>query len=103
MVNLQAVAQNNDLRAAHFILRFCNMSVVEKKILSVRILTGELPVFSIVSSLVFYTTAEKCGAPCTTEQFTCSNGCCLDLGLECDSTPQCSDNSDEEKCEERKS
>ncbi|XP_041669488.1 kunitz-type protease inhibitor 1a [Cheilinus undulatus] len=43
---------------------------------------------------------EKCGAPCTTEQFTCDNGCCLDPGLECDSTPQCSDGSDEQKCED---
>ncbi|CAN9502250.1 unnamed protein product [Ophioblennius macclurei] len=43
---------------------------------------------------------EKCGAPCTAEQFTCANGCCLDPGLECDSTPQCSDSSDEEKCQD---
>ncbi|XP_071353965.1 kunitz-type protease inhibitor 1a [Trachinotus anak] len=43
---------------------------------------------------------EKCGAPCTTEQFTCANGCCLDPGLECDSSPQCSDGSDEQKCED---
>ncbi|KAG7226164.1 hypothetical protein INR49_014259 [Caranx melampygus] len=43
---------------------------------------------------------EKCGAPCTTEQFTCANGCCLDPGLECDSTQQCSDGSDEQKCED---
>ncbi|XP_029973449.1 kunitz-type protease inhibitor 1a [Salarias fasciatus] len=43
---------------------------------------------------------EKCGAPCTADQFTCSNGCCLDPGLECDSTPQCSDGSDEEKCQD---
>ncbi|CAJ1073819.1 Kunitz-type protease inhibitor [Xyrichtys novacula] len=43
---------------------------------------------------------EKCGAPCTTEQFTCDNGCCLDPGLECDSSPQCSDGSDEQKCED---
>ncbi|XP_018545772.1 LOW QUALITY PROTEIN: kunitz-type protease inhibitor 1a [Lates calcarifer] len=43
---------------------------------------------------------EKCGAPCTTEQFTCDNGCCLDPGLECDSTPQCGDGSDEKKCED---
>lgn len=48
------------------------------------------------------TTAEKCNAPCTTEQFTCDNGCCLDPGLECDSTPQCSDSSDEQKCEDCK-
>ncbi|KAM3595285.1 uncharacterized protein V6R79_021080 [Siganus canaliculatus] len=43
---------------------------------------------------------EKCGAPCTAEQFTCTNGCCLDPGLECDSVPQCSDGSDEMKCED---
>lgn len=43
---------------------------------------------------------EKCSTPCTTEQFTCANGCCLDPGLECDSTPQCSDGSDEQKCED---
>ncbi|XP_034433097.1 kunitz-type protease inhibitor 1a [Hippoglossus hippoglossus] len=43
---------------------------------------------------------EKCGAPCSTKQFTCSNGCCLDPGLECDATPQCSDGSDEQKCED---
>lgn len=43
---------------------------------------------------------EKCGAPCTAQQFTCTNGCCLDPGLECDSKPQCSDGSDEQKCED---
>ncbi|XP_019940762.1 kunitz-type protease inhibitor 1a [Paralichthys olivaceus] len=43
---------------------------------------------------------EKCGDPCTTEQFTCASGCCLDPGLECDSIPQCSDSSDEQKCED---
>ncbi|XP_034531484.1 kunitz-type protease inhibitor 1a [Notolabrus celidotus] len=43
---------------------------------------------------------EECGSPCTTEKFTCDNGCCLDAGLECDSTPQCSDGSDEMKCED---
>ncbi|XP_056151884.1 kunitz-type protease inhibitor 1a isoform X2 [Lampris incognitus] len=42
---------------------------------------------------------EKCGAPCTLNQFTCANGCCLDQGLECDSVKQCSDGSDEENCE----
>ncbi len=47
-------------------------------------------------------TGEKCGAPCTTEQFTCANGCCLDPGLECDSTAQCSDGSDEQKCKDCK-
>lgn len=46
------------------------------------------------------TPGEKCNGPCTTEQFTCGNGCCLDPGLECDSTPQCSDGSDEQKCED---
>ncbi|XP_061897966.1 kunitz-type protease inhibitor 1a [Entelurus aequoreus] len=43
---------------------------------------------------------EKCGIACTPEQFTCANGCCLEPGLECDSTPQCSDSSDEQKCED---
>ncbi|XP_042356937.1 kunitz-type protease inhibitor 1a isoform X2 [Plectropomus leopardus] len=42
---------------------------------------------------------ERCGTPCTAEEFTCANGCCLSPGLECDKTPQCSDNSDEEKCD----
>ncbi|XP_057716393.1 kunitz-type protease inhibitor 1a [Corythoichthys intestinalis] len=41
---------------------------------------------------------EKCGVACTAEQFTCANGCCLEPGLECDSTAQCSDGSDEQKC-----
>uniref|UniRef100_A0A673CKZ3 Serine peptidase inhibitor, Kunitz type 1 a n=1 Tax=Sphaeramia orbicularis TaxID=375764 RepID=A0A673CKZ3_9TELE len=44
--------------------------------------------------------AEKCGAPCTADQFTCANQCCLDRTLECDSTPQCSDGSDENNCED---
>ncbi|KAM4541405.1 kunitz-type protease inhibitor 1a isoform 2-T2 [Fundulus diaphanus] len=43
---------------------------------------------------------EKCGTPCTAEQFTCGNGCCLDQGLECDETPQCTDGSDEANCED---
>ncbi|XP_054653594.1 kunitz-type protease inhibitor 1a [Dunckerocampus dactyliophorus] len=43
---------------------------------------------------------EKCGVACTPEQFTCANGCCLEPGLECDSTPQCSDGSDEQKCQD---
>uniref|UniRef100_A0A1A8C985 Serine peptidase inhibitor, Kunitz type 1 a n=1 Tax=Nothobranchius kadleci TaxID=1051664 RepID=A0A1A8C985_NOTKA len=42
---------------------------------------------------------EKCGAPCSTFEFACDNGCCLAPGLECDHTPQCSDGSDESKCE----
>ncbi|XP_008279634.1 kunitz-type protease inhibitor 1a [Stegastes partitus] len=41
---------------------------------------------------------EKCGTPCNPKQFKCANGCCLDPGLECDSTPQCSDGSDEQNC-----
>lgn len=44
---------------------------------------------------------ERCGdSPCAAEEFTCENGCCLDRALECDSTPQCSDNSDEKHCAE---
>uniref|UniRef100_A0A3Q4M2Z1 Serine peptidase inhibitor, Kunitz type 1 a n=1 Tax=Neolamprologus brichardi TaxID=32507 RepID=A0A3Q4M2Z1_NEOBR len=46
--------------------------------------------------------AEKCGAPCNATQFTCANGCCLDPALECDSTPQCTDGSDEQNCDELK-
>ncbi|XP_005806224.1 kunitz-type protease inhibitor 1 isoform X1 [Xiphophorus maculatus] len=41
---------------------------------------------------------EKCGAPCTTDQFKCDNGCCLDRGLKCDETAQCTDESDEKNC-----
>lgn len=48
----------------------------------------------------FIKAVEKCGAPCTEDQFTCANGCCLDPGLECDQTKQCSDGSDELKCED---
>lgn len=47
-------------------------------------------------------TGEKCGAACTSEQFTCANGCCVDPGLECDSVPQCSDSSDEQNCKDCK-
>ncbi|KAG8013620.1 Kunitz-type protease inhibitor 1 [Nibea albiflora] len=43
---------------------------------------------------------EKCGAPCTADQFTCANGCCLDPGLDCDSKQQCSDGSDEQNCKD---
>lgn len=43
---------------------------------------------------------EKCDAPCAPWQFSCANGCCLDPGLECDGTAQCSDGSDEQKCED---
>ncbi|XP_076017619.1 kunitz-type protease inhibitor 1a isoform X2 [Genypterus blacodes] len=43
---------------------------------------------------------ETCGVTCTPEQFTCANGCCLDPGLECDKEKQCSDGSDEAKCED---
>lgn len=42
---------------------------------------------------------ETCGQQCTSDQFTCANKCCLEKDLECDSTPQCSDGSDEENCE----
>ena len=42
---------------------------------------------------------EKCGVPCSEEEFTCANGCCLDAGLDCDKEEQCSDGSDEKNCE----
>ncbi|XP_059208502.1 kunitz-type protease inhibitor 1a [Centropristis striata] len=43
---------------------------------------------------------ERCDHPCTAEEFTCENGCCLDPGLECDTISQCSDKSDEQKCDD---
>ncbi|XP_014898006.1 kunitz-type protease inhibitor 1a [Poecilia latipinna] len=46
------------------------------------------------------TIGEQCGTPCTPDQFTCDNGCCLDRGLKCDETPQCSDGSDEKSCDD---
>lgn len=52
------------------------------------------------SALCLFDTGEKCGAPCTIDQFTCANGCCLDPGLECDSKQQCSDGSDEQNCKD---
>ncbi|XP_023658081.1 kunitz-type protease inhibitor 1a [Paramormyrops kingsleyae] len=42
---------------------------------------------------------EVCGSPCRPDQFTCSNGCCLDKGQECDKETQCSDGSDEASCD----
>ncbi|KAL7380455.1 hypothetical protein ABVT39_018186 [Epinephelus coioides] len=42
----------------------------------------------------------RCDTPCTTEEFTCADGCCLAPGLECDSSPQCHDSSDEKNCED---
>ncbi|XP_037343151.2 kunitz-type protease inhibitor 1a isoform X1 [Pungitius pungitius] len=52
--------------------------------------------------LPFDGTKEKCGVACAEGEFTCANGCCLGPGLECDSTPQCSDGSDEVQCDELK-
>ncbi|XP_004082407.1 kunitz-type protease inhibitor 1 isoform X1 [Oryzias latipes] len=43
--------------------------------------------------------SEKCGSPCSPGQFTCANSCCLEEGYECDGINQCSDGSDEVKCE----
>ncbi|KAJ8399138.1 hypothetical protein AAFF_G00415170 [Aldrovandia affinis] len=42
---------------------------------------------------------ETCGEPCKTGQFTCTSGCCIEKGLECDKVPQCRDGSDEESCD----
>ncbi|XP_028855867.1 kunitz-type protease inhibitor 1a [Denticeps clupeoides] len=47
-------------------------------------------------------TGEECGGTCGGEQFTCSNGCCLDKSLVCDDEKQCSDGSDEALCEQSK-
>uniref|UniRef100_A0AAV2JII7 BPTI/Kunitz inhibitor domain-containing protein n=1 Tax=Knipowitschia caucasica TaxID=637954 RepID=A0AAV2JII7_KNICA len=43
---------------------------------------------------------ETCGTPCTQEEFTCASGCCIEKDLECDGSPQCSDDSDEKNCED---
>ncbi|XP_059908131.1 kunitz-type protease inhibitor 1a [Gadus macrocephalus] len=45
---------------------------------------------------------EKCGVPCSEDEFTCANGCCLEAGLDCDKVEQCSDGSDEKNCENLK-
>ncbi|XP_076835019.1 kunitz-type protease inhibitor 1a isoform X2 [Brachyhypopomus gauderio] len=42
---------------------------------------------------------EKCGMTCGPEEFTCTNGCCIDKELECDQIKQCSDGSDEDQCD----
>ncbi|XP_028995637.1 kunitz-type protease inhibitor 1a [Betta splendens] len=46
------------------------------------------------------TSEERCDAMCSPHEFSCASGCCLDRGLECDGTAQCSDGSDEQMCEE---
>ncbi|XP_010877247.1 kunitz-type protease inhibitor 1a [Esox lucius] len=45
---------------------------------------------------------EVCGAPCEADKFTCTNKCCIDKALECDSENQCSDGSDEKDCKDLK-
>ena len=35
---------------------------------------------------------------CTSDQFTCGNGLCLEASRECDGENDCGDNSDEENC-----
>ncbi|KAF6731617.1 Kunitz-type protease inhibitor 1 [Oryzias melastigma] len=42
---------------------------------------------------------EKCGNPCSSDQFTCANDCCLEKGYDCDGIPQCADGSDEKNCD----
>ncbi|XP_063803430.1 kunitz-type protease inhibitor 1 [Pseudophryne corroboree] len=40
-----------------------------------------------------------CDGHCLRTQFQCSDGCCIQAGLECDNTPDCSDHSDESFCD----
>ncbi|XP_053553855.1 kunitz-type protease inhibitor 1 [Bombina bombina] len=40
-----------------------------------------------------------CNGQCLATQFQCSDGCCIEAGLECDETPDCNDHSDEIACE----
>ena len=56
----------------------------------------------IIPSVCVCVTGERCGTPCKTGEFTCANGCCLGPGLECDTKPQCTDGSDELKCDDCK-
>eukprot|EP00079_Xenopus_tropicalis_P012529 XP_002939591.1 PREDICTED: kunitz-type protease inhibitor 1 isoform X1 [Xenopus tropicalis] len=40
-----------------------------------------------------------CDGHCSPNQFQCAQGCCIDVGLECDEHQDCPDNSDELFCE----
>ncbi|KAM6954064.1 kunitz-type protease inhibitor 1b [Aplochiton taeniatus] len=44
------------------------------------------------------TGGEVCDVPCQPDNLICSNGCCLNSDLECDTVEQCSDGSDETSC-----
>uniref|UniRef100_V9KSN1 Kunitz-type protease inhibitor 1-like protein n=1 Tax=Callorhinchus milii TaxID=7868 RepID=V9KSN1_CALMI len=41
-----------------------------------------------------------CTGACSSQQFKCSDGCCIDASLECDKVDHCNDHSDETSCQQ---
>ena len=46
--------------------------------------------------------SEPVSQTCSSSDFTCSNGNCIDARLRCDDENDCGDNSDEKNCDPRK-